>query len=64
MTVSVADSHNDLLLAVRHLRERGHQDPFGDFWLPQLKAGGVDLQVLPVCTEEQFVGKVPCADAF
>ncbi|QOT19927.1 dipeptidase [Paenarthrobacter sp. YJN-5] len=57
MTVSVADSHNDLLLAVRHLRERGHQDPFGDFWLPQLKAGGVDLQVLPVCTEEQFVGE-------
>lgn len=57
MTFSVADSHNDLLLAVRHLRERGHRDPFGDFWLPQLKAGGVSLQVLPVCTEEQFVGE-------
>jgi membrane dipeptidase len=55
--LSVADSHNDLLMAVRHLRERGHDDPFGDFWLPQLKAGGVTLQVLPVCTEEQFVGE-------
>jgi membrane dipeptidase len=55
--LSVADSHNDLLMAVRHLRERGHDDPFGDFWLPQLKAGAVTLQVLPVCTEEQFVGE-------
>ncbi|WP_255953846.1 dipeptidase [Streptomyces odontomachi] len=56
-TVPVADCHNDLLLAVRHLRERGHRDPFGDFWLPQLRDGGVALQVLPVCTEEQFVGE-------
>ncbi|MDR5699335.1 dipeptidase [Agromyces aerolatus] len=53
----VADSHNDLLLAVRHLRERGHDDPFGAVWLPQLQAGGVRVQVLPVCTEEQFVGE-------
>ncbi|MTD12907.1 thermostable dipeptidase [Nakamurella sp. YIM 132087] len=53
----VADCHNDLLLAVRHQRERGHVDPFGEFWLPQLEAGGVRLQVLPVCTEEQFVGE-------
>lgn len=53
----VADSHLDLLLAVRHQRERGHEDPFGEFWLPQLRAGGVRLQVLPVCTEEQFAGE-------
>ncbi|MDQ6525360.1 membrane dipeptidase [Nocardioides sp. LHD-245] len=57
MTAMVADCHNDLLMAVRHLRERGHQDPFGDFWLPQLRSGGVGLQVLPVCTEEQYVGE-------
>jgi membrane dipeptidase len=53
----VADCHNDLLIAVRYQRERGHADPFGDFWLPQLRAGGVCLQVLPVFTEEQFVGE-------
>jgi membrane dipeptidase len=53
----VADCHNDLLMAVRHLRERGHTDPFGDFWLGQLREGGVILQVLPVCTEEQFAGE-------
>jgi membrane dipeptidase len=52
-----ADCHDDLLMAVRHLRERGHPDPFGDFWLPQLRGGGVTLQVLPVYTEEQFVGE-------
>jgi membrane dipeptidase len=53
----VADCHNDLLLGVLHQRERGHSDPFGDFWLPELRAGGVVLQVLPVFTEEQHVGE-------
>jgi len=55
--MQVADCHNDMLLAIRHQRERGQQDPFGDFWLPQLVQGGVRFQVLPVCTEEQFVGE-------
>ena len=54
--MAVADCHNDLLLAVEHQRRRGHSDPFGDFWLPQLRAGGVVLQVLPVYTEEEFAG--------
>lgn len=52
----VADAHNDLLLAVEHQRHRGHADPFGDFWLPQLKDGNVVLQVLPIYTEEEYVG--------
>ncbi len=56
-TMPVADCHNDLLLAVRYQRERGIEDPFGQDWLGQLRAGGVRLQVLPVCTEEQFVGE-------
>jgi len=57
MTIPVADCHNDLLLAVRYQRERGARDPFGDFWLPQLRAGNVKLQVLPISTEEQYVGE-------
>lgn len=57
MGIAIADCHDDLLLAVRYLRERGHDDPFGDFWLEQLTDGGVRLQVLPVCTEEQYVGE-------
>jgi membrane dipeptidase len=52
-----ADCHNDLLLGVMHQRERGQADPFGDFWLPQLRTGGVVLQVLPIYTEEQFIGE-------
>ena len=53
----VADAHNDLLLAVLHQRERGLSDPFGDFWLPRLRAGGVALQFLAVFTEDQHVGE-------
>ncbi len=53
----MADCHDDLLLGVQHRRERGHADPFGDFWLPQLRAGGVVLQVLPIYTEAQFIGE-------
>ena len=53
----VADCHNDLLLACQHRRERGVSDPFGDDWLPGLRAGGVALQVLPIFTEEQFIGE-------
>jgi membrane dipeptidase len=52
-----ADCHNDLLLGVLHQKERGIADPFGDFWLPQLKKGNVVLQVLPVYVEEQFIGE-------
>ncbi len=35
----------------------GSTDPFGEFWLPQLRAGGVVLQVLPIWTDHQFVGE-------
>ncbi len=53
----IADSHNDLLLACQHRYERGVADPFGDDWLPGLRAGGVVFQVLPIFTEEQFIGE-------
>jgi membrane dipeptidase len=57
MTIAAADCHNDLLIGCLHQRERGVADPFGDFWLEQLRAGGVVLQVLPVYIEEQHVGE-------
>jgi membrane dipeptidase len=50
----VADTHNDLLtLVVRRPPERwaGY---FGDHWLPQLRAGGLDLQVLSVFVDSDF----------
>ncbi len=52
----VVDLHNDLLTAVLHARER-ERETFASFWLPQLRAGGLTLQVLPFFTEEQFVGE-------
>lgn len=57
MSLPTADCHNDLLIGCLHQRERGVADPFGDFWLGQLREGGVVLQVLPVYIEEQFVGE-------
>jgi membrane dipeptidase len=52
-----ADGHNDLMLDVQFGRDLGHDDRFGDFWLPQLRAGGAVLVVLPVFTEDWFVGE-------
>src|SRR3954451_23245982 len=50
----VADTHNDLILLVDHFDKRDQRTHFADFWLPELRAGGVDVQVLPICLEEQF----------
>ena len=52
-----ADCHNDLLLGVAFQRDLGNDDLFGDFWLPQLRAGNVRLVVLPVYTEDWFTGE-------
>jgi membrane dipeptidase len=51
--VPVADAHNDLLMLVQHF----HQDSgyFRRNWLPQLLAGNVATQVLPVFVDEQFL---------
>lgn len=50
----VVDLHNDLVLLVDHFDRRGRPDYFAEFWLPELRAGGVDVQVLPICIEDQF----------
>ncbi|TDC53255.1 membrane dipeptidase [Jiangella ureilytica] len=50
----VVDTHNDLILLVDHFDRREQPGHFADFWLPELRAGGVDVQVLPICIEEQF----------
>lgn len=44
----VADTHNDLLMAVVERPPNLWARFFRDRWLPQLVAGGVDVQVLPV----------------
>ncbi len=50
----VVDTHNDLILLVDHFDRRQQYRHFADYWLPELRAGGVDVQVLPICLEEQF----------
>lgn len=49
----VADAHNDLLMLVQHFRD----DPgyFERNWLPQLRAGQVATQVLPVYVDEEWL---------
>ncbi|WP_241683052.1 dipeptidase [Actinomadura sp. J1-007] len=50
----VADAHNDLLMAVVARPPARWASFFRERWLPQLRAGGVDLQVLPVFIDERF----------
>lgn len=50
----VADTHNDLLMAVAARPPARWAGFFRDRWLPQLRDGGVDLQVLPVFIDDQF----------
>lgn len=50
----VVDTHNDLLmLCARRPREQ-QAAYFRERWLPQLRAGGVDVQVLPVYIDDDF----------
>jgi membrane dipeptidase len=45
----IADAHNDLLLELVHRRDE--ERPFERYWLPNLEAGGVGLQVCPLYAE-------------
>ncbi|HVT65429.1 MAG TPA: membrane dipeptidase [Mycobacteriales bacterium] len=51
---TVVDCHNDLILLVDHYDKRGNPEHFEEFWLPELRTGGVNVQILPICLEEQF----------
>ncbi|WP_435743254.1 dipeptidase [Microbacterium sp. PMB16] len=50
----VADAHNDLLCAVASRPSEDWASFFRSQWLPQLQAGGVDLQVLPVFIDDAY----------
>ncbi|MEN8652604.1 membrane dipeptidase [Streptomyces sp. 21So2-11] len=50
----VADTHNDLLMAVTAREPRKWAGFFREQWLPQLRGGGVNLQVLPVFIDDQY----------
>ncbi|MEV8639160.1 dipeptidase [Streptosporangium sp. NPDC051023] len=50
----VADTHNDLLMAVTARPAERWAPFFRERWLPQLHEGGVDIQVLPVFIDDQY----------
>lgn len=50
----VADTHNDLLMAVSARPPERWASFFRERWLPQLREGGVKLQVLPVFVDDQY----------
>ncbi|MDJ0362270.1 membrane dipeptidase [Rhodococcus sp. H29-C3] len=58
------DTHNDLLmLVVKRPRERWGRY-FRDNWLPQLKAGGVGIQVLAVYVDHTLFGEASLREIF
>ncbi|MFE4860029.1 dipeptidase [Streptomyces sp. NPDC056670] len=50
----VADAHNDLLMAVAARPPRRWGGFFRERWLPQLREGGIDIQVLPVFIDDPY----------
>lgn len=50
----VADGHNDLLMLVARRPRETWAGYFRDRWIPQLRDGGVDVQVLPVLIDDEF----------
>jgi membrane dipeptidase len=52
VTRPLADAHNDLLMEL--VLRRGERNPFGRYWLPPLRAGGIALQVCPIYTEVEL----------
>ncbi|MFE2040544.1 dipeptidase [Streptomyces sp. NPDC059477] len=50
----VADLHNDLLCAVAARPVADWAEFFRERWLPQLRAGGVDVQALPVFIDDPY----------
>ncbi|WP_406293203.1 dipeptidase [Embleya sp. NBC_00888] len=50
----VADAHNDLLVLVARRPRSAWVSYFRERWYPQLREGGVDVQVLPVFIGNEF----------
>jgi membrane dipeptidase len=50
----VVDCHNDLLMLCQRRPPTGQAAYFRERWLPQLHAGGVNVQVLPVYIDDEF----------
>jgi membrane dipeptidase len=50
----VVDCHNDLILLLARKQALGIEGHFADYWLPELRAGGVDVQVVPIYIDDEY----------
>lgn len=50
----VVDTHDDLLMLTSRRPRAQQAEYFRTHWLPQLRAGGVDVQVLPVYIDDAY----------
>lgn len=50
----VTDAHNDLILLTYYHREEGNTDYFRDSMIPQLRDGGVGLQIAPIFVDLEY----------
>ncbi len=50
----VTDCHNDLILLVDHHRNHGNTNYFRDSCIPDLRAGGVGLQIAPIFVDPEY----------
>jgi membrane dipeptidase len=50
----VVDCHNDLILLVDLNRAHGHTTYFRDVCVPELRRGGVDVQVVPIFVDDPY----------
>jgi membrane dipeptidase len=50
----VVDTHDDLLMLTTRRPKAQQAEYFRTDWLPQLRAGGVDVQVLPVFIDDEY----------
>lgn len=51
----VVDCHNDLILLVARDAAVGKPNSFRERWIPQLRAGGVNVQVVPIFVENEYL---------
>ena len=51
---TVVDTHNDLLMLSTRRKPSEQGAYFRGTWLPQLRAGGVNIQVLPVFIDDDY----------
>ena len=51
----IVDTHHDIAMDVHHRRVLGEQGVLSGRWAKILRAGGVDVQVLPLFIEDDFL---------